>query len=513
MADVSCPQCGTVSELEEDEQGFCPNCDYPLFWAGRGGGDEEAEAERSEATRGEIDLDAQATDLICRSCAERNPGSRTFCQRCGADLTPPPTETFDPEVPPMMAEFPPPRDGSSRVLGAILGVIVLAALGVGGYYGFLQLRGEPPLHVVTLDATSDTGYDTAITFGEGVPVIAYRSADRSLRYIHCLTADCSEHDGVSLVSQGDPGYDVAIDLVGPPIVIYRDQASRAMRTVRCGTFGCDNSEGTRRFNPLDIDDGGYGTSIAVGGGIAIAAYRTATGALRTAFLCTSTCAESDGTIADAGSDNGRVVTTLVEGDGSPPQTGRGAAIAIPLGSAPYIAYRDEATSTVQLIRCQNRSCTQHDEPLTLASGDVGYDPSMIIGREGFPIIAFRNNEEATVLLVACGDVACSEDGRVTTVVDNGGEQSHEVGFYLRMVAGPDGNPVLAYRDQTAGALKVATCGDAACTGAERSFQVVDGDLEGSDLGHEISARHSDGFLYLSYRDAVTSALKFARVRL
>lgn len=510
MADVTCPQCGTLSDLEEGEQGFCGNCDYPLFWAGRTGAAEDGQ--RNGVERGEIELDALVTDVICRACAERNPGTRTFCQRCGAELVLTPTETFDPELPPMMAEFPPKRDRSARILAALVGVAMLAAVFGGGYYGYLRVKSAQPVVVHALDVNSDTGFNTAIGFGEGNPVIAYRGADKVLHYLRCKNVECTDRTHVALVSQGDPGYDNAIDLVGPPLIIYRDAASKAMRTVRCGTFPCDNGEGTRRFNLID-EDAGFGPSIAVGGGIAIVAYRTNGGAIRTAFLCTSTCAESDGEILDKGSDNARVITTIDAGSGQPGKPGRQAAIAIPVGGTPYVAFREEDTQSLRMVRCQNRSCSKQDAPIVLATGDVGHDPAMIVGREGFPVIAFRENEKSTVVLVACGDPTCTEEKRVTTVVDNGGEKAHKVGFYLNMVAGKDGNAVLAYRDDTAGALRVAVCGDAACTAANRTYRTVDGEAAGSNLGQELSIRHAGGFLYLSYRDSAAKSLKFARVRL
>lgn len=512
MADVTCPQCGTVSELDDGEQGFCPNCDYPLFWAGRAGDDDAAEQQGAGA-RGEIELDAQATDVICRACAERNPGTRTFCQRCGAELVLTPTETFDPELPPMMAEFPPKRDRSARILAALTGVFMLVAILGGGYYGYERVKGAAPVVVHALDVNGDTGFNTAIAVGEGAPSIAYRGADKVLHYIRCKNAECTDRAHVALVSQGDPGHDMSVELVGPPLVIYRDAASKAMRVVRCGTFPCDNGEGTRRFNLIDPEDAGFGSSVAVGGGIAITAYRTNGGALRTAFLCTSTCAEGDGTVLDRGSDNARVITTIDAGNGMPGKPGRQAAVAIPLGGTPYVAFRDENTQTVRMVRCQNRSCSQVDAPVVLASGDVGYEPAMIIGREGFPIVAFRENAKSTVVLVACGDPTCTEDKRVTTVVDNGGEKAHKVGFALNMVPGKEGNPVLAYRNESTGSLRVAICGDAACTGEKRSFRTVDGEAEGSNLGQELSAEQTGGFLYLAYRDANAKSLKFARVRL
>lgn len=509
MADIACPQCGTVTEIEEGEYSFCSNCDYPLFWAGK---DEDRDAEKQAVAKAEIDAEVAATDVICRTCAERNPGTRTFCLRCGAELLAPVAEPFNPEEPPLIAEFPPPRANETRILAAVVAVIAIGALAVGGFFGWqrFQERVQPVL-IHTLD-TGDTGYNAAVHFGEGAPVIAYRSADKVLHYIRCEKTDCTgKLTKVALIRQGDPGHDTSIDLVGPPMILYRDAAAKAMRAVRCGTFNCDNAEGNRRFNQIDPDDAGYASTMAVGGGIAIASYRDGSGNLKVAFFCTDKCADDDGRILDRGSDNGRVITTI-SGGLKPGTVGRDSSIAIPLGATPYVVYRDEVVKAVQLIHCTNRSCSKNDPPVALATGILAADVSMMIGRDGFPIVAFRDQDKSQVVVIACGDIVCGPETRTQTVVDDGGEKSEKVGFFLQIAPGKDSNPVLAYRDESNGSVKLALCGDQSCSREKRTFQVVEGGA-GTDLGHDLSARSAGGFLYLAYRDAGAKTLKFARIRL
>lgn len=508
MPDVACPGCGTVTEIEEGEYSFCSNCDYPLFWAGK---DEDDDAEKQQVKKAEIADEVHATDVICRTCAERNPGTRTYCLRCGAELLVPVAEVFNPDDPPLIAEFPPPRASETRILAGVVAVIALAALAVGGFFGWQRFEQRvQPILIHTLD-TGDTGYDASIHFGEGTPMIAYRSADKVLHFIRCEKADCSGSvTKVPLVRQGDPGHDVIIELVGPPLILYRDAAAKAMRAVRCGTFNCDNAEGTRRFNQIDPDDAGYATTVAVGGGTAISSYRDGTGSLKVAFFCTDKCADDDGRILDRGSDNGRVITSL--SGGLKPTAGRDSAIAIPLGGTPYIVYYDEVVKSVQLIRCTNRSCSKNEPPIAIAAGIVAADIAMMIGRDGFPIVGFRDSEKSQVHVVTCGDVVCAQETRTQSIVDDGGEKSEKVGFYLQIAPGNGSNPVLAYRDESNGAVKLAICGDQTCTREKRTFQVVEGG-GGTDLGHDLSMRYSGGFLYLAYRDAGTKSLKFARIRL
>lgn len=90
-----CPGCSvpaTVTLSRRDADDFCPRCDYPLFWARRedavGGpdGDVEAARRRSPGTAGADRL----VSVPCPACAELNVPGEEWCQRCGADMTPPP---------------------------------------------------------------------------------------------------------------------------------------------------------------------------------------------------------------------------------------------------------------------------------------------------------------------------------------------------------------------------------------------------------------------------------------
>ena len=95
MADVTCPQCGTETEMlavrrAADE--FCSQCDYPLFWAPSTapittpGGNAQATLRRLPGAGGRRRVGSR----ICPDCGELNPVAATHCVRCDADLDPPP---------------------------------------------------------------------------------------------------------------------------------------------------------------------------------------------------------------------------------------------------------------------------------------------------------------------------------------------------------------------------------------------------------------------------------------
>ena len=108
MAEITCPECGQVTELvairrAADE--FCTHCDYPLFWAPSSaplvttGPASDATLRRLPGAGGRMVIGTQ----VCPECGELNPIAATHCIRCTSDLNPPP-----PAPEPLPAPAPPP---------------------------------------------------------------------------------------------------------------------------------------------------------------------------------------------------------------------------------------------------------------------------------------------------------------------------------------------------------------------------------------------------------------------
>lgn len=109
MIEVTCPDCGTTSQIDparRDITGFCPNCDYPLFWARSAHGTAVLEQVGSDlATRRLPGTGGQVVvgNRECPNCGELNQLGVRFCIRCAVDMDPPPA------VPEVYVAPPPPE--------------------------------------------------------------------------------------------------------------------------------------------------------------------------------------------------------------------------------------------------------------------------------------------------------------------------------------------------------------------------------------------------------------------
>jgi len=100
---------------------------------------------------------------------------------------------------------------------------------------------------------------------------------------------------------------------------------------------------------------------------------------------------------------------------------------------------------------------------------VGWHPSVAIGTDGLPVISPMDQTAGAVRVTHCGNAACTAGNTSTTVDDT----PSTVGYYTSIAIGTDGQPVISHQDTTAGALRVTHCGNAACTNSNTSTTVDD----------------------------------------
>lgn len=142
MITITCPDCGNAAMFETMRRGadeFCPNCDFPLFWAkndlptGSLGGLVDATRRRLPGAGGRATIGTR----VCPECAELNRLSATHCIRCGADLDPPPPlPPPEPEPEPVVVVVPPPPMPPPAPTWPLW---VAVATGVAVWVGYLLL--------------------------------------------------------------------------------------------------------------------------------------------------------------------------------------------------------------------------------------------------------------------------------------------------------------------------------------------------------------------------------------
>ena len=145
------------------------------------------------------------------------------------------------------------------------------------------------------------------------------------------------------------------------------------------------------------------------------------------------------------------------------------------------------------------------------------DDALAIGADGNPVISHQTSVasggcdtsgECSLWVVKCNDPACAGGDETSTIVDDGGSRSENVGANSSIAIGADGNPVISYYDITNVNLKVAKCNDPACAGGDETITAVDS--TGDVGGHSSIAIETDGNPVISYYDSTNGDLKVAK---
>jgi predicted regulator of Ras-like GTPase activity (Roadblock/LC7/MglB family) len=236
---------------------------------------------------------------------------------------------------------------------------------------------------------------------------------------------------------------------------------------------------------------GLFTSIAVGAdGLPVISYWDGTGSALKVAKC-----------ANAACTGGSTITTVDTGN-----VGLYTSIAIGADSLPVISYQDNGAQSLKVAKCANAACTGAstittvDDPVNF----VGVYTSIAIGADGLPVISYQDFSANALKVVKCANPACTGLTTITTV----DAPANSVGLYTSIAIGTDGLPVISYQDSTAGALKVAKCANAACTGASTITTVDD---PANSVGRFTSIKiGTDGLPVISYEDQTAGTLKVAK---
>jgi predicted regulator of Ras-like GTPase activity (Roadblock/LC7/MglB family) len=228
----------------------------------------------------------------------------------------------------------------------------------------------------------------------------------------------------------------------------------------------DNAVDTRAVQNLSITQ----AKIAAG---AVGSTQLAAGAVGTAQInpaqvqarITGTCAigeyfrgiNPDGSVACEPVPGVPRITVV---DDPANSVGEDTSIAIGADGLPVISYRDSTALALKVAKCANAACTgvatitTVDDPVN----SVGAQTSIAIGTDGLPVVSYFDNTAGALKVAKCANAACTGVATITTVDD----PANAVGFFTSIAIGADGLPVISYFDNTADALRVAKCGTRSC---------------------------------------------------
>jgi hypothetical protein len=179
-------------------------------------------------------------------------------------------------------------------------------------------------------------------------------------------------------------------------------------------------------------------------------------------------------------------------------------LAIGSDGLPVISYYDErAGGTLRVAHCDTLACNGLNTATTVddPTNRVGAHTAIAIGTDGLPVISYQDQTAAALKVAHCGNPACTSGNTVTTLDD----PANAVGQETAIAIGADGLPVISYVDYSAYALKVAHCGNPECSSGNTATTIVDPDA--TVLGNTSIAVGADGLPVISYYDAGARSLK------
>ncbi|MET0554093.1 MAG: hypothetical protein ABW221_13710 [Vicinamibacteria bacterium] len=272
---------------------------------------------------------------------------------------------------------------------------------------------------------------------------------------------------------------IAIGTDGLPVISYQNSSAGDLKVLKCGNRAC--SAGNTISTPdASANSVGAFTSIAVPAtGLPLVSYFDATAAALKLLRC-----------ANAACSSG--VTGAVD-DQPANSVGAHSSIAIPPDGRAVISYSDWTAGTLKVLKCGNAACNVGNVATTVddPANAVGTYTSLALGSDGLPVISYTDTTAGALKVLKCGNAACNA-GNVATTVD---DPANSVGEYTSIAVGADGLPVVSYRDATAGRLKVAKCGNAACS-AGNTITTLTGAPTGEYTSLAIGA---DGLPVISHR--------------
>jgi len=323
--------------------------------------------------------------------------------------------------------------------------------------------------------------DSALAIDDaGNPVVAYRdSLDGRLKILHCNDPNCLGGDESLASPDLQPGQwpSLRLDAAGNPIVSYYTTMFDRLKFLHCNDANCAAGESVQTPDPGSFLVE-YQTSLAIDpSGNAVIAYSPPF-EIRVLHCNDASCAGGDESITTHG--------TAVAAP----------SLALDAAGNPVVAYyaagASFSTGTLRVMHCNDPACAGGDESVTAPGGDPGITPSLALDALGRPVIAYYTGATTRDLkLMRCNDANCAGGNESTITLDADGDVGVQPALLLH-----NGNPVVTYRDETNGDLKLLRCFDPNCAGGNDPIVSLD---TASDSGKNSSPTiDAAGNLAVSY---------------
>ena len=142
--------------------------------------------------------------------------------------------------------------------------------------------------------------------------------------------------------------------------------------------------------------------------------------------------------------------------------GRYTSIVLDAAGNPVISYRDTTNRDLKVLHCTNPDCSGTQTPQSPDTfRNIGSHTSITLDAAGNPVISYRDNTNRDLKVLHCNNPDCSG-----TQTPQSPDTADNVGLFTSIVLDSAGNPVISYRDNTNGDLKVLHCNNPDCSGTQ-----------------------------------------------
>jgi hypothetical protein len=399
-------------------------------------------------------------------------------------------------IPEFTVSIPTPLSIIRQWKWVLMGMLVLA-------YGLVITRDAPTAtaaeSITSPDVGDIAGTDTSLVLdANGNPVVSYASSDGltlDLNVMHCNDANCAggAESTIPVDTTGSVGEwtSLTLDASGNPVVSYFDGTGENLKLLHCNDANC--APGSDSITSPDTGGvvGQYTSLVLDTSGSPVVSYYDQTNSDLKVLHCNdANCAPGGDSITSPDTGGGVGFFTSLELD---------------TVGHPVVSYYDNTNSDLKVLHCNDANCAPGGDSVTSpdSGGLTGFYSSLELDATGNPVVSYASSDGLTLDLnvLHCNDANCGPGGDSTVPVDTAGD----VGYFLSLGLEGAGFPVVSYRDNTNGDLKVLHCNDANCApGGDSTMSVDTADDVGSDTSLALDVA---GNPVVSYFDATNDDLK------